>query len=126
VEVETRGEVSEEIRETMRAIIREFGEELVRAFREWLDANRDRINPRWVARLERELRRVNTSTVPGVVGGALWMFNVLGSLGVVAGVGLDGYTVFDYSVFDRRTTDRLLARISIALHLQLIPRELGS
>jgi hypothetical protein len=123
---EVRVEVSEEIRETVRAIIREFGEELVRAFREWLDANRDRIHPRWVRRLERGLRRVNTSTVPGVVGGALWMFNVLGSLGVVAGVGLDGYTVFDYSVFDRETTNRLLARISIALYLQFIPRELGS
>lgn len=124
--METRGEVSEEIRETMRAIIREFGEELVRAFREWLDANRDRINPRWVARLERELRRVNTSTVPGVVGGALWMFNMLANLGVLATVGLDGYKVYDYSVFDRRTTDRLLRTISIAFYLQFIPRELGS
>jgi hypothetical protein len=123
---EGRVEVSEEVRETMRAIIREFGEEPVRAFREWLDANRDRIHPRWVRRLERELRRVNTSTVPGVVGGALWMFNMLANLGVLATVGLDGYKVYDYSVFDRRTTDRLLARISIALHLQFIPRELGS
>jgi hypothetical protein len=54
------------------------------------------------------------------------MFNMLANLGVLATVGLDGYTVFDYSVFDRETTNRLLARISIALYLQFIPRELGS
>jgi hypothetical protein len=98
----------------------------VRTFRYWIDRNRNMIDPRWVRRLERELSKVHTDTVPGVVGAAMWMFNMISNMGVLATVGLDGYKVLNYSGFDEESTNRLLISISAALHLQLIPPEMVS
>jgi hypothetical protein len=109
----------------VKAIIELVGSSLVNAFNEWLEANRDRINPRLYNRLRRELRKVNTSTVPGVMGAALWMLNILGNVGCLVTVGLDGFQIIQCDGFDRRSTERLAILMYAAFKLQFIPPELG-
>jgi hypothetical protein len=113
------------VSEEVKAVIELVGTSLVNAFNEWLDVNRDRINPRLYNRLRRELRKVNTSTVPGVMGAALWMLNVLGGMGCLVTVGLDGFQVIECSNYDRRATERLVMIMYAAFKLQFIPPELG-
>jgi hypothetical protein len=112
--------------EEVKTIIQLVGASLVNAFNEWLDTNRDRINPRLYNRLRRELRKVNTSTVPGVMGATLWMLNILGNMGCLITVGLDGFQIISCDGFDRRATERLALIMHAAFKLQLIPPELGS
>jgi len=114
------------VSEEVKAIIKLVGSSLVDAFEKWLEANRDRINPRLYNRLRRELRKVNTSTVPGVMGAALWMLNILGNMGCLVTVGLDGFQIISCDGFDRRATERLAILMYAAFKLQYIPPELGS
>ena len=111
--------------EEVKAIVQLVGSSLVKAFEEWLEANRDRINPRLYNRLRRGLRKVNTSTVPGVMGATLWMLNVLGNMGCLVTVGLDGFQIISCDGFDRRATERLAMIMHVAFKLQFIPPELG-
>jgi len=53
---------------------------------------------------------------------------VMGNMGVEAGVGVDGFTVFDTTWergFDRQTTIRLLVAIMTALKLMVVPPEVA-
>jgi hypothetical protein len=114
------------VSEEVKAVIELVGTNLVDAFNNWLDVNRDRINPRLYNRLRRELRKVNTSTVPGVMGAALWMLNILGNMGCLVTVGLDGFQIIQCDNFDRRATERLAILMYTAFKLQFIPPELGT
>ena len=114
------------VSEEVKAIVQLVGSSLVKAFEEWLDVHRNNINPRLYNRLRRELRKVNTSTVPGVMGATLWMLNVLGNMGCLVTVGLDGFQIIQCDGFDRRATERLAILMYAAFKLQYIPPELGS
>jgi hypothetical protein len=109
----------------IKALIELIGQQLVNSFDNWLEVNKDKLNPKFYNKLKKELRKVNISTVPGVVGVALWMLQILGEAGCYVGVGPYGYTLQRCENLDRISTEKVLLMISTALKLQYIPPEEG-
>jgi len=109
-------------------VISLFKQVLIEAVDNWLSNNKELIGEKIEKRIRRELRKFSKDrpTIPSICGFALWIFQMMGNLGVVAGVGVDGYTVFEATWergFDRRSTERLLLAISNTLKLMQIPYE---
>jgi hypothetical protein len=98
-------------------MVRQVGVGLVDAFNSWLDTNRDKIDPRLYSKLKRGLRKANTTTIPGVVGLALWMFGVVNDMGCRVMFGPYGYRIVRCDGYDRDATERLVAMIYTALQL---------
>jgi len=114
----------------VRFIVNETKRMLAEAFEAWVERHRNMMSDRWYRRLRSELNRFRRQnvTIPIVAGFAMWVFNVMGGMGVVAGVGPDGFTVFDTTWergFDRQTTNRLLLAIMLALKLMSVPPEVA-
>jgi hypothetical protein len=104
----------------IETVVRQVGVGLVDAFNNWLDTNRDVIDPRLYDKLKRGLRKANTTTIPGVAGLALWMFGVVNNVGCRVMFGPYGYRIVRCDGFDRDATERLVAMIYTALQLQSI------
>jgi hypothetical protein len=88
------------------------------AARLWLETNKpalDAINPMWYKKVKRDLERSDwKDRHPCVIAlaTALWLFNILATLGVAAGVGVDFLKVHRIpEQFDMATTLFLLATI---------------
>lgn len=116
--------------EMIRFVVGETKRMLVEAFEAWIERHRGMMSDRWYRRLRSELNRFRrqNATIPIVAGFAMWVFNVIGNMGVEAGVGPDGFTVFDTTWqrgFDRQTTNRLLVAIMTALKLMYIPPDVA-
>jgi hypothetical protein len=112
--------VQVESRSLIEMMVRQVGVGLVDAFNSWLDTNKHVINPRLYDKLKRELRKANTTTIPGVVGLALWMFGVVNNVGCRVMFGPYGYRIVRCDGYDRDSTERLAAMIYTALQLQSI------
>ncbi len=94
------------------------------AARLWLETNKpalDAINKNWYKKIKRDLERTDWKDKhPCVIAlaTALWLFNMVTNLGVVAGVGVDFLKVHRIpESFDRATTLFLLATIRDAIRL---------
>lgn len=103
---------------------------LITSLIEWLNKNSNIINEKWKKHIEKEIRKFRKmkATIPTVAGFAMWCFCTINNLGVVSGIGMDGYMILDSTWergFDRKTTERLLLWISEAVKLTNIPKEIA-
>jgi hypothetical protein len=75
----------------MESTIRLFRNSLFEAFWEWVDANEKRIDERMLNHLTKEGKKAEDecNTALRIIASAMWMLNMIGSCGVMAGVGPD-------------------------------------
>ena len=69
-------------------IIRLFRTQLLNAFSEWLEKNREAIGDKWYEQLQKQPWR-ECATPVEIMGTAMWMFNMIADFGVLAGIGPD-------------------------------------
>jgi hypothetical protein len=100
--------------------VRQVGRALKEAFDSWLDANKDRIDPRLYAKLKKQLDEARITSIPAVTGLALWMFGVVNDVGCRMMLGPYGYRIVRCDGYDRNATERLAAMIHTAIQLQSI------
>ncbi len=100
--------------------VRQVGRGLKEAFSDWLDANKDRIDPRLYAKLKKQLDKARITSIPAVVGLALWMFGAVNDMGCRMTLGPYGYRIVRCDGYDRNTTERLATMIHTALQLQAL------
>ena len=106
---------------SIKALIELVGRQLLNSFNDWLETNKNNFHPKLYNKLRKQLRKVKIDNIASVIGTAMWMFQILGNVGVGAGVGPDGYVIqYINNNIDRKTTERLLVVISTALKLQYI------
>ena len=108
----------------------EIKNRLITSLTEWLNKNSNIINEKWKERIEKEIRKFRKmrATISTVAGFAMWCFCIINNLGVVSGIGIDGYRILDSTWergFDRKTTERLLLWIHQAVKLTNIPKEIA-
>jgi len=100
----------------MSVIIDECRRELSEKFLTWLDRNRERIGEKWYEKLLKFFRKTKMNDEAHVLATALWMFNMLGTLGMIGGIGVSfGYKIEEIYNIDRETTEDLLKMISKCL-----------
>ena len=80
--------------------------------------------------MEKELRKFKEkkATVPIVAGFAMWILCTINNLGVISGIGANGYVISDETWrrgFDKKTTEKLLFWIAEAMRLTKIPYEVA-
>ena len=111
----------------MEDFSRMFRERLFAAFFDWLDVNRETVD-KWYDDLYRKGKdaEAECNTIMNIIGDAMWMFNMIANLGVLAGVGPNS---FDLQVLapglDEKSSKRLLALISSSIALQGLPPEIA-
>jgi hypothetical protein len=104
----------------VRITVEQVGRGLKEAFDGWLDANKDRIDPRLYAKLKKQLSRARITSIPAVMGLALWMFGVVNDMGCRMMLGPYGYRIVRCDGYDRNATEKLAAMIYTAIQLQSI------
>jgi hypothetical protein len=106
---------------SIKVLIELVGQQLINSFNDWLEANKNNLHPRLYNKLRKQLRKVEVDSIVSVIGTAMWMFQILGNVGVGAGIGPYDYVIqYMNENIDRKTTERLLLMISTALKLQYI------
>ncbi|HKZ93697.1 MAG TPA: hypothetical protein VJ249_03835 [Candidatus Bathyarchaeia archaeon] len=120
--------MTEEIPETIVFIIKHSRRMLLEAFSEWLETNKEAIGEKSYDSLNSTRRGGDwrdCDTIGGIMGTAMWLFNMVANLGVLAGMGPGNYQIHQIADdLDEKTTKRLLMAISTSLNLQYIPRDL--
>jgi len=112
----------------MEDFTRMFRERLFLAFFDWLDTNKQAIGDKWYDDLYKKGKdaEADCDTIMKIMGDAMWMFNMIANLGVLAGV---GPSKVDLQVLapglDEKSSRRLLALISSSLCLQGLPLEIA-
>jgi hypothetical protein len=107
--------------DSINDLVELVGKQLLNSFNDWLEANKNNIHPKLYNRIRKELRKVKVDNIVSVIGTAMWMFQILGNVGVGAGIGPNDYVIqYMNENIDRKTTERLLLMISTALKLQYI------
>jgi len=110
----------------MESLVKMFRESLFKAFYDWLEKNKAAIGEKWYVYAFNEAKKAEdlADNAVGVVGAAMWMFNMIANCGVMAGVGPDGYSLqcLDPKI-DEASTKRLLMMIVACLNLQYLPLE---
>jgi hypothetical protein len=114
----------------VESTIRLFRNTLFEAFWEWVETNKQAISERMYEHLSSEGKKAedDCNTALKIVASALWMLNMIGSCGVMAGVGVNGVndqTDYKESGLDEKSTRRLLMLIQACLSLQFLPPELA-
>jgi len=110
----------------MEGIIRMFRQSLLSAFEDWLEKNREAIGDKWYEKLQKQTWR-ECATPIEIMGTAMWMFNMVANLGVLAGIGPDGPSIHEIREdLDEQSTKRLLLLISSCMNLQYLPREIAT
>ena len=114
----------------MESLIGLFRESLFEAFWDWVDANEKAIGERMLNHLRKEGKKAEDecNTALRIVAYAMWMLNMIGSCGVMAGVGPDGVndqTNYKETGLDEKTTKRLLLMIQACMNLQYLPPEIA-
>ena len=104
----------------VRITIGQVGRALKEAFDCWLDANKDKIDPKLYAKLKKQLSKARITSIPAVMGLALWMFGVVNDMGCRMMLGPYGYRIVRCEGYDRNKTERLAAMIHTALQLQAL------
>ena len=108
-------------------LTRLFRERLFAAFYNWLEVNKDVIGEHRYTDLHNKAAdyEATCNTIMKIMGGAMWMFNMIANLGVMAGVGPNH---FDLQVLapglDETSSKRILALIATSLGLQGLPSEI--
>jgi hypothetical protein len=112
----------------MEDFTRSFRRQLFEAFLDWLDTNKQAIGDKWYEDLYKKGKDAlaDCNTIMKIMGNAMWMFNMIANLGVLAGV---GPSKVDLQVLapslDEKSSKRLLALISSSLCLQGLPSEIA-
>ena len=99
----------------MSDIVNKCRRELSEKFLTWLNKNREKIGEKWYEKLLKNFRKAKTNDEAHVLATTLWMFNVIGNLGGIAGVGLFGYKLEKVYNLDEKTTEDVLETISKCL-----------
>lgn len=106
-------------------IIRLFRRQLLDAFSDWLEKSREAIG-KWYESLQKQPWR-ECATPIEIMGTAMWMFNMVADLGVMAGIDPDQVNIVEIREgLDKPSTVRLLHLIKACMNLQYLPRELAS
>ena len=103
-----------------------FADCLSDALDSWIETNKQNVDEKWLKFIIREHRkfRKKPKTVAGVMGFALWTFNALAQLGVMAGLGPSQVSLhYMPERLDRKSTLRLLHLCAATLSLQFLPRK---
>ena len=103
-------------------------QKLIETFNKWLEKHRTLIGYNWYRTLKNELKKSkkNAPTIPNVCGLAMWIFQGLGNLGVVASIGIDGFQIYGFErPFNKEITEDVLYWCSKALKLTKIPKEIA-
>lgn len=109
----------------MEDAIRMFRESLLSAFRDWLEKNKETVGDKWYDELLRKVKEVDADTAIKIMGTAMWIFNMIANLGVLAGITPDGISIHKIREgLDEQSTKRLLLIISSCMNLQYLPREI--
>jgi hypothetical protein len=114
----------------MESLVGLFRERLFEAFWDWVDANEKVIDERMLNHLTKEGKKAEDecNTALRIVACAMWMLNMIGSCGIMAGVGPDSIsdqTNYKETGIDEKTTKRLLLMIQACLNLQYLPPEIA-
>jgi len=111
----------------MEDLIRMFRGTLIEAFRNWLEKNKEAIEEKWYERLLKQIAEADCDTAIKIMGTAMWMFNMIADLGVLAGTGPDGVSIHELREgLDEQSTRRLLLLISSCMNLQYLPKEIAT
>jgi len=111
----------------MEDIIRMFRQSLLSAFQDWLEKNKEVIGKWYDQLLKRMEEASNCDTAIKIMGTAMWMFNMIADLGVLAGIGPDGVSIHELREgLDEQSTRRLLLLISSCMNLQYLPKEIAT
>jgi len=106
-------------------IIGLFRRQLLDAFSDWLEKNREAIG-KWYESLQKQTWR-ECATPIEIMGTAMWMFNSVADLGVLAGIGPNQVNIVEIREgLDKQSTVRLLHLIKACMNLQYLPREIGN
>lgn len=94
----------------------------------WLEANMEALGEKWHGQLMEKAKEAEDTcdTAIKVMASALWMFNMMASCGVMAGVGpesVSDQTDYENAKLDEKSTKRMLMIIQACLNLQYLPRE---
>jgi len=102
-----------------------FRERLFRAFYDWLDTNKQTIGTWYAALYDRaEKAEADCDTMMKIMANAMWMFNMIANLGVLAGVGPNKFDLQHLAPgIEERSSKRILMLISSALSLQGLPSD---
>jgi len=112
---------------SMEDIIRMFRQSLLSAFQDWLEKNKEVIGKWYDQLLKRMEEASNCDTAIKIMGTAMWMFNMIADLGVLAGIGPDGVSIHELREgLDEQSTRRLLLLISSCMNLQYLPKEIAT
>jgi len=111
---------------SMEDIIRLFRQSLLSAFQDWLEKNKEVIGEKWYSwSLNKMEDASDCDTAIKIMGTAMWMFNMIADLGVLAGIGPDGVSIHELREgLDEQSTRRLLLIISSCMNLQYLPKEI--
>jgi hypothetical protein len=92
--------------------------------KDWAEINKNAIGDKWFKRITKEVKahlKRETPTIPEVMGFALWCFNVVSTLGVLAGIAPNEVAIHSISKnLDERSTKRLLYLCAACLTLQYL------
>lgn len=109
----------------MENVVRMFRETLLTALDNWLEKNREAIGDKWYSKLRTEGR--DCSTPIEIMATALWIFNIISGLGVLAGVGPNSLSIHEIDKrLDEQSTRRLLLMIQACMNLQYLPRDIAT
>jgi len=100
-----------------------FAGTLCDALTEWVEANREKLGEKWAKFILKETRKFRKSekTVPGVVGFAMWAFNVVANLGVQAGLAPGEARIYEIPEWlDEKSTRRVLELCASTVSLQYL------
>lgn len=112
----------------MEDFTRMFRERLFLAFFDWLETNKQAIGDKWYEGLYKKGKDAegDCNTIMKIMGDAMWMFNMIANLGVLAGVSPNNVNLQGLAPgLDEKSSKRLLALISSSLCLQGLPPEIA-
>jgi hypothetical protein len=111
----------------MEDFTRLFRERLFAAFYNWLDVNKEIIGEHWYTDLHNKTAdyEATCNTIMKIMGGAMWMFNMIADRGVLAGLGPNHFDLQALAPgLDETSSKRILALIAASLGLQGLPLEI--
>jgi len=106
-----------------------FKECLFQSFYDWLLRHREIIGDRHYGKLLDDLKKSwdLSDTAVKLIGIAMWIFNMIANLGVMAGLGPAKVNIVEIpQQYDEKLTRRVLLNCSSCLCLQYLPKEIGT
>ena len=110
----------------MEDTIRLFRKQLFEAFWDWVETNKEAIGEKWYDSLKKRGKdaEADCDTAIKILGTSMWMFNMIASCGISAGIGPNNVNLQHIDErLDEKTSKRLLYLIASCMCLQYLPRE---